>query len=158
MRRRQPSVGRHQRGRSEASREEVATGATNLADVLTHCMRGATLRVGLLVPTAVYGGYFGAGLGVMLLAALLTTGRKDLRAANALKNLLAATVSAVTIPIFMSRDLVRWPETLVMLTGAICGGYLGGLLIKALAPSIVRKIVIAVGGAMAALYAGRYWL
>jgi hypothetical protein len=43
-----------------------------------------------------------------------------------------------------------------MLTGAICGGYLGG--IKALAPSIVRRIVIAVGGVMTALYAGRYWL
>jgi uncharacterized protein len=93
-------------------------------------LQGATLRMSLLAPTAVYGGYFGAGLGVMLLAALLTTGREDLRAANALKNLLAATVSVVTIPIFMSRDLVRWPETFVMLAGAICVDTWGAYLSK----------------------------
>jgi uncharacterized protein len=99
----------------------VATGIFAFAESLQRtitrafgaaALQGAALRVGLLVPTAVYGGYFGAGLGVMLLAALTATGREDLRAANALKNLLAATVSVVTIPIFVSRDLVRWPEAL----------------------------------------------
>lgn len=120
-------------------------------------LQGPALRVGLLVSTAVYGGYFGAGLGVMLLAALTVTGREDLRAANAFKNLLATAVSMVTILIFTLQGLVRWPETLVMLTGAICGGYFGGLLIKVLAPPIVRGIVIVVGVAMTALYAGRYW-
>jgi uncharacterized membrane protein YfcA len=120
-------------------------------------LQGAALRAGLLVSTAVYGGYFGAGVGVMLLAALTITGHEDLRAANAFKNLLATAVSMVTILIFTLQGVVRWPETLVMLTGAICGGYLGGLLIKVLAPPIVRGIVIVVGVVMTALYAGRYW-
>jgi uncharacterized protein len=115
-------------------------------------------RAALLVPTAIYGGYFGAGSGVMLLAVLSVTGREDLRSDNALKNLLASAVSAVTIVIFTFQNLVRWPETLVMLTGAMCGGYLGGLLIKVLAPSVGRAIVIAFGIGMTAFYAYRYWM
>ena len=115
-------------------------------------------RAALLVPTAIYGGYFGAGSGVMLLAVLSVTGREDLRSANALKNLLASAVSTVTIVIFTVQGVVRWSETLVMLTGAICGGYLGGLLIKVLTPSIGRAVVIAFGVGMSGLYAYRYWM
>jgi uncharacterized protein len=120
--------------------------------------RRAAMRAGLLVPTATYGGYFGAGLGVMLLAVLAVTGREDARAANALKNLLATAVSAVTILIFTVQGMVRWPETLVMLTGATCGGYLGGRLVKVLPAPIVRAVVIAIGVDMTALYGQRYWL
>lgn len=123
----------------------------------TVALRGAAPRVGFLVPTAVYGGYFGGGLGVMFLAALAVTGREPLRTANALKNLLATTVSAVVVLIFTLRGMVQWPETLVMLVGAICGGYLGGVLVKILPPRIVRASVIAIGTAMTALYAARYW-
>jgi uncharacterized membrane protein YfcA len=115
-------------------------------------------RAALLVPTAIYGGYFGAGSGVMLLAILSVTGREDLRSANALKNLLASAVSAVTIVIFTVQGVVRWPDTLVMLTDAMCGGYLGGLLIKVLTPSVGRAVVIAFGVGMTVLYAYRYWM
>ena len=115
-------------------------------------------RAALLVPTAIYGGYFGAGSGVMLLAILSVTGREDLRSANAFKNLLASAVSAVTIVIFTVQGVVHWPDTLVMLTGAMCGGYLGGLLIKVLTPSVGRAVVIAFGVGMTVLYAYRYWM
>jgi uncharacterized membrane protein YfcA len=115
-------------------------------------------RAALLVPTAIYGGYFGAGSGVMLLAILSVTGREDLRSANAFKNLLASAVSAVTIVIFTVQGVVHWPDTLVMLTDAMCGGYLGGLLIKVLTPSVGRAVVIAFGVGMTVLYAYRYWM
>ncbi len=117
-----------------------------------------SVRVGLLLPAAVYGGYFGAGLGVILLALLTVTGREDLRAVNALKNLLATTVSAMMISIFITQNLVRWPETLTMLTGALCGGYAGGMLIKVISPSAVRTTVTMIGSGMTAIYAWRYWL
>ncbi|WP_029003543.1 sulfite exporter TauE/SafE family protein [Azorhizobium doebereinerae] len=115
-------------------------------------------RATLVAATSVYGGYFGAGLGVMLLAVLAITGREDVRAVNALKNLLASAVSAVAIAIFAVQQAVSWPQTLVMLTGAIGGGLAGGRLVSVLPATVVRTLVIAFGTAMSAVYAWRFWL
>lgn len=116
------------------------------------------LRAALLIPTAIYGGYFGAGLGVMLLAVLSVTGSTDVRAANALKNMLATAVSAATLLVFAAQGVVHWPSTLVMLAGAVCGGLAGGHLVRLLPPQVVRAVVITVGTGMAVLYTWRYWL
>jgi uncharacterized membrane protein YfcA len=120
-------------------------------------IRSNALRMALLFPTAVYGGYFGAGLGVMLLALLTLTGTQEIRAINALKNLLATAVSLATLAIFVAQDVIRWPETLVMLAGAVCGGMLGGKLIAILSPPAVRVGITAIGAAMTLIYAWRYW-
>jgi uncharacterized membrane protein YfcA len=112
----------------------------------------------LIVPATIYGGYFGGGLGVMLLAILGVMGIRDVRAANVLKNLLATAVSAVTIAIFIWKGIVDWPHTLVMLVGAACGGFLGGWLVRVLPPAAVRTAVIAAGTAITLYYAWRYWL
>ncbi len=119
--------------------------------------RNAGARAALMLPVTIYGGYFGAGLGVMLLAVLSITGREDVRATNALKNLLASATSLATIAIFILQGVIRWPETLVMLAGAVGGGVLGGRLIAILPAGIVRMIVIALGVAMTLIYAWRYW-
>lgn len=120
--------------------------------------QSAASRAALLLPVTVYGGYFGAGLGVMLLAVLSITGRDGIRATNALKNLLATATSLATITIFIAQGVIRWPETSVMLAGAIGGGILGGRLITVLPASVVRAIVIVLGIAMTIVYAARYWL
>jgi uncharacterized protein len=112
----------------------------------------------LIVPATIYGGYFGGGLGVMLLAILGVIGVRDVRAANVLKNLLATAVSVVTIAIFIGKGIVDWPHTLVMLVGAACGGFLGGWLVRVLPPAAVRTTVIAAGTAITLYYAWRYWL
>jgi hypothetical protein len=111
----------------------------------------------LLVPATIYGGYFGGGLGVMLLAILAVLGVRDVRAANVLKNLLATAVSAITIAIFIWKGVVDWPHTLVMLGGAVIGGFLGGWLVRVLPPAAVRGAVIAAGTAITFYYAWRYW-
>jgi uncharacterized membrane protein YfcA len=111
----------------------------------------------LIVPTTIYGGYFGGGLGVMLLAILGVMGVRDVRAANVMKNLLATAVSAVTIAIFIGKGIVDWPHTLVMLVGAACGGFLGGWLVRVLPPAAVRGTVIAAGTVITLYYAWRYW-
>ena len=112
----------------------------------------------LIVPATIYGGYFGGGLGVMLLALLGVIGVRDVRAANVMKNLLATAVSAVTIAIFIAKGIVDWPHTLVMLAGAACGGFLGGWLVRVLPPAAVRATVIAAGTVITLYYAWRYWL
>lgn len=111
-----------------------------------------------VAPTAVYGGYFGGGLGVMLLAVLLMTGREDVRAANAFKNLLSSMVSAATVTIFTVQGAVAWPQTLVMLGGAVAGGFAGGRLMRVLPPAVARTIVVAIGATTSVVYAARYWL
>jgi uncharacterized membrane protein YfcA len=120
--------------------------------------RSDALRCALLVPMSIYGGYFGGGSGVMYLAVLVVTGREDVRQANVLKNLLASVVSAVTIAIFVMQGVVSWPETIVMLVGAVAGGFLGGRLIAVLNPATVRSIVVVAGTAMTLVYAWRYWV
>jgi uncharacterized membrane protein YfcA len=116
------------------------------------------LRSALVAPVAVYGGYFGAGLGVMLMAVLTVTGREQIRTANALKNLLSTAVAFVSIVIFVTSGVVRWPETLAMLSGALAGGWLGSRLIAILPVLWVRVWVIVIGTAMTLIYAARYWV
>jgi len=105
----------------------------------------------------VYGGFFGAGLGVILTAVLSITEPNDIRAIKASKNLLATCVSLAAILIFIVQGAVRWPETLAMLLGAMIGGYAGGYLIRILPAPVVRQFVIVSGAVMTAIYAARYW-
>jgi uncharacterized membrane protein YfcA len=85
-------------------------------------------------------------------------GMNDVRAANVLKNLLATAVSVVAIAIFCAKGVVSWPETLVMLCGAVIGGFTGGHLVRVLPPPAVRAVVIAAGAVITLYYAWRYWL
>jgi uncharacterized membrane protein YfcA len=110
-----------------------------------------------LALASLYGGFFGAGLGIILTSLLSITEPGDIRTIKALKNLLATGVSLAAIVIFIEQGVVRWPETGVMLVGAIVGGWAGGLLIRLLPASGVRGMVILAGVAMTGIYAYRYW-
>ena len=105
--------------------------------------------------TAVYGGYFGGGLGIMLLAVLALCGYEDIRVMNAVKNLLSALVGLVTLLIFAGHGAVAWPETLVMLAGAVAGGWLGGRLGQRAPAWAIRGFVIAIGLTLSAYYFAR---
>ena len=117
-------------------------------------------RPGVLwfAPVAVYGGYFGAGMSVMLLALLSVSRGDDLRATNVLKNLLSALTGVVAVIVFLVQGMVAWPFTLAMMAGALVGGFLGGRLVRVLPAEAVRVIVIAAGAILTLVYAWRYWL
>jgi uncharacterized protein len=112
----------------------------------------------LLFPVTTYGGYFGAGLGVMLMAALNVTSDNDLRTTNAFKNLLGVLTNAIAIVIFITYDLISWPQTFVMMLGCSVGGLIGTRLLSIISTTTMRKIIIAAGTAMTLIYAYRYWL
>ncbi|MBN8941185.1 MAG: sulfite exporter TauE/SafE family protein [Rhizobiales bacterium] len=116
-----------------------------------------TAGLGVLAGASVYGGFFGAGLGVILTAVLSIAEPNDIRKVKVLKNLLAAAVSLAAIVTFISQGMVRWPETLAMLAGALFGGYAGGVLVRILPGRLVQRSVILAGAVMTVVYAWRYW-
>ena len=120
--------------------------------------RRTGLRLLLLAPVAVYGGYFGAGLSVMLLAILFVTGADDFRNANVVKNLLSGLTGLVAVVVFIVQGIVAWPQALAMMGGALVGGLLGGRLVRVLPQPLIRFVVITVGTILTLVYAWRYWL
>lgn len=115
------------------------------------------LGLSVLGLSSIYGGFFGAGLGVILTAVLSIADPNDIRRVKALKNLLATSVSMAAVVIFIAQRAVHWPETLTMLSGALVGGYLGGYLVRVLPATIVRWFVILTGTVMTVVYAVKYW-
>ena len=101
---------------------------------------------------AIYGGYFGAGLGILLMAVLTLIGLSDVNEANAVKNALATIVSSLAVAVFIATGIIAWGPAFAILTGAIAGGYLGARFARWINPTILRGIVIAVGFGLAWFY------
>jgi uncharacterized membrane protein YfcA len=95
--------------------------------------------------SAIYGGYFGAGNGILMLAALGLLGINDIHQANGIKNFLGLTLNSAAIIGFAVSHLVAWPDALVMALGAIVGGYYGAHLARRMGQIIVRRAVIIIG-------------
>jgi uncharacterized protein len=98
---------------------------------------------------AVYGGYFGAGIGIIMLAALSLFGLRDIHAMNGIKNALAVFINGIAAVYFAFSGRVIWPDALTLALGASAGGYGGAGLARALGPTFVRRFVVAVGLTMA---------
>jgi hypothetical protein len=96
-----------------------------------------------------YGGYFGAGIGILMLAALSIMGHTDIHQMNGVKNVLAVCINGIAAFYFVFSGLVLWQEAIVMAIGAVAGGIAGAGLARRLGRNAVRHIVIAVGFAMA---------
>lgn len=93
----------------------------------------------------VYGGYFGAGIGILMLAALGLLGFTDIHRMNALKNLLALCINGVAALYFVASGAVIWADVLLMTFAAIAGGYSGARLAYRLGRRFVRLAVIFIG-------------
>ena len=94
---------------------------------------------------AVYGGYFGGGIGFLMLAALTLFGLRDIHAMNGLKVLLASLMNGAAVVAFAAAGAVRWPETLVMMVGAIAGGYVGVIGAKRVPQRVIKLFVVVLG-------------
>jgi uncharacterized protein len=101
---------------------------------------------------AVYGGFFGAGMGIMLLAALAVMGTGDFHKANATKNAVATVATSVAVILFAASGLVRWPQAIVTTLAAIAGGYLGVLVARRVRESTVRAAVVTVGAVLTLIF------
>lgn len=102
--------------------------------------------------TAIYGGFFGAGMGIMMLATLSMTESSDYHRLNALKNLISILIAAVAIAVFTTGGLISWPEVLVMVPGVAIGGYGGVWTARRVPQSALRWVVVAVGLGLTVYY------
>ena len=105
---------------------------------------------------SIYGGFFGAGLGVMLMAGLLLVGVHEPQQNNAVKNLLATVVTSVAVGVFAFSGLVAWPQTACAFVGAIIGGLLGSRLARLMSPKLLRFCVTSFGFGLSAYYFLKY--
>src|SRR5688572_30622169 len=106
-----------------------------------------TMLFQLLV--GIYGGYFGAGIGILMLAALSLMGHTDIHQMNGVKNLLAVCINGVAaLYLALFSGLVVWDDALIMACGAIGGGVAGASIARRLDRGTVRRIVVAIGLAM----------
>ncbi|MBS1188386.1 MAG: hypothetical protein H6R10_178 [Rhodocyclaceae bacterium] len=101
---------------------------------------------------AIYGGFFGAGMGILTLAALSIQGVEDIQELNGLKNLTSAVNYTVAAATFVIAGAISWPHTLIMLATALVGGYAGASLARRLPALWLRRFVIAVGSSLTAIY------
>lgn len=114
-----------------------------------------TLVQGIL---AVYLGYFGAGVGIVMLPLISLMGVSNIFSLAGMRTLLVTCGNAVAVAVFIVAHLVFWPKALVMMVGAILGGYAGAWYAQKLSPKTISRVVIAIGYAMAVYFFWRTYL
>jgi uncharacterized protein len=97
---------------------------------------------------AVYGGYFGGGMGIVMLAMLATLGMTDIHAMNALKSVMGFVINGVAVVAFIVARAIYWRQGIVMIAGGILGGYLGAHYAQKVPQVWIRSFVVLVGSAM----------
>jgi uncharacterized protein len=100
----------------------------------------------------IYGGYFGGGMGIVMLAMLAALGMTDIHAMNALKSVMGFVINGVAVVTFVLARAVYWRHGMVMILGAIVGGYLGAHYAMKLPQSWIRSFVVLVGAGMTAYF------
>jgi uncharacterized protein len=107
---------------------------------------------------AVYGGYFGAGIGILMLASLGFIGLTDIHEMNALKTVLGSLINLVAAGYFIFAGLIAWPKAGVMTVGAVAGYFLGAHYAQRISQQRVRQIITAIGFTITALLFYRQFL
>jgi uncharacterized membrane protein YfcA len=97
---------------------------------------------------SLYGGYFGGGIGFLMLAALTLYGMRDINAMNGLKMMLVGLMGLSSIVAFAIADVIRWPETVPMLIASLIGGYVGAHGAQKVDQRLVKGFVVLLGAGL----------
>lgn len=101
---------------------------------------------------ALYGGYFGAGIGILMLSTLALMGISDIHQMNSIKTLLASLINGVALVFFFWSDKVNWSLAIPMMVASIAGGFFGAVVARRLDKNFVRYIVVAIGITLSGYY------
>ena len=106
------------------------------------------LAIGAQLFIGVYAGYFGGGIGIMMLAVLSLLGMTDIHRMNSLKSVLGTLANGVAVVTFVVAGAVAWGPGAVMIVGGVAGGYAGAAVARRVAPGPVRRLVLALAWSM----------
>jgi len=115
----------------------------------------ASLKV--ILPVSFYGGYFGAGVGILMLGVFSLATGGDYRAANVTKNFVSSLNGFAATLVFATHGAVLWPQTLALAVGTVAGGLIGSYVARIIPRNVVRLLVVAVGAVLTIAFARRYW-
>jgi len=131
--------------------EENPAGVT----IRTETSRSSALlaaAIGFQFMVAIYGGYFGAGIGILMLSALAIMGMEDIHRMNAVKTLLNLVINGTSVLVFVSSGRVHWPFAAIMAGSSILGGYVAARTIRSVNKRLVRSLIVTIGFVLAAYY------
>ncbi|HXN30453.1 MAG TPA: sulfite exporter TauE/SafE family protein [Polyangiaceae bacterium] len=111
-----------------------------------------SVAVGAQVVISIYGGYFGGGMGIMMLAVLSLLGMTDIHRMNAIKTVLATLVNGIAVAAFIVAGAVQWAPGIVMIAGGITGGYAGASIARRVDAKVVRTLVLVIAWGMTAYF------
>ncbi len=118
-----------------------------------------TIAIALLqLVVALYGGFFGGGMGILFLATFALMGMTNINRMNAYKVLLTSCINAITIIPFVMAGVILWQQGAIAAIGAAIGGYVSAYYAQKLPPILVRRFVIGVGSAMTLYFFYRSWI
>jgi uncharacterized membrane protein YfcA len=138
---------------------QVVSPPGDLCDAQTPVpMRSLLGMMALQFAIGVYGGYFGAGIGILMLGGLGLMGLTNIHQMNGLKAVLGTAINGVAVLIFVLEGKVIWPYALAMMTTSLVGGYVAAHYSRQIPGKIVRWLVIAIGFLLAAYYFAKPWL
>ncbi len=146
-----PSLEALVRDHSEAGRDSKPLGAC-APRLLGSVQLGV---MGFQFFIAMYGGYFGAGIGILMLSTLALMGISDIHQMNSLKSLLAGAINGVAVILFVGFGKVDWRLAIPMMIASIVGGFLGAVVARRLDKNLIRYAVIAIGITLSSYYFAR---
>ncbi|MBI3704962.1 MAG: sulfite exporter TauE/SafE family protein [Rhizobiales bacterium] len=111
----------------------------------------------VLLPVSFYGGYFGAGVGILILAVFSLATGGDYRSANVAKNFVSSLNGFAASVVFATQGAIPWPQTLALMAGSLVGALAGSQLARIVPRGIMRVVIVVVGAALTIAFARRYW-
>jgi uncharacterized protein len=114
--------------------------------------RHAPWQIAVLFGVAIYGGYFGAGMGILMLAVLAFSGLPSFNAQNAIKNVLAVSINGIALVPFVLARIVDWRFAVPMAAIALAGGYFGARFFRRVPQPLSRALVVAIGCVMTIVF------
>jgi uncharacterized membrane protein YfcA len=114
------------------------------------------IDIALQVVISVYGGYFGGGMGILMLAAFTLRGMRGIHAMNGLRGILTAAINGAAVLFFIAAKAVTWPAGLLMCAGTSAGGFVGAAVARKIDPRLVRVVVIVLAWSMTLYFFYRF--
>ncbi|HXZ22861.1 MAG TPA: sulfite exporter TauE/SafE family protein [Pseudolabrys sp.] len=111
----------------------------------------------VILPVSFYGGYFGAGVGILMLGVFSLATGGDYRSANVAKNFVSSLNGLAATLVFATQGAVLWPQTLTLAAGTIAGGLIGSYVARVIPRNVVRVLIVVVGASLTVAFARRYW-